>query len=534
MRSPAGGCLLVLLLAAGEAAAQTYQGNPDNYQTLLRQLRPGDTLVLAPGEYRRGLSLSKLCGQADRPIVIEGRPGAEPPVFPGRGGHNTFQLNGCSHLVLRHLKLDGRNIPAVHAVDARGGGHHVTLEGLVIVNHGATQQTCGLAANDGRHYWNWTVRGCTMIGPGTGMYLGNNGGSGGFSTALIENNLILDSVGYCIEFKVQNGRPEEAPEGPTVIRHNVFSKIKSESGGRDDGARPNLLVDPFPPSGRGSNDMYLVYGNFFYQNYESDALFQGTGNVALYSNVMVNEKGSRHAVHIQAHNGRNRKVRVFFNTIVAGGNGIRVGSTEGEDHHVFGNAVFAGRPLGLSGSVKAAGNVTGSCEDAARHLAAPFAALGELDLHPKPGALAGAGFDASAVRDLPDWNLDFDGAKRTAAVCGAYAGAAGPDSWKLARARKDRAPAAAPAPAEPPPVAAKPPAPAEKESPPPPPPASSAPPPPARPPTPEEICRGWLSLAKSYQKMGMTEEANEYFRKIIAACPDSACAAEARQELPRR
>jgi hypothetical protein len=434
-------------------------------------------------------------------------------------------ISRCSHLVLRQVTLEGRTHPGCHAINASGGGHDVTLEGLTIVNHGATQQCCGLAANDGRHYWNWTVRGCTISAVGTGMYLGNDGGKGGFSTALIENNVILDTVGYNIEFKVQKDRPDEVPEGPTIIRNNVFSKLKSASGGRDDGARPNLLVDPFPASGRGSKDIYLVYGNFFYQNYESDALFQGTGNIAFYNNVLVNDRGAKHAIHIQGHNGRNRKVRVFFNTIVAQGNGVRLNSTEGDDQVVFGNAIFAGRALSLARGVKSADNFTGSYQDAAKHLAAPFGQLGELDLRPRPGALGGPAPDVSSVKGLEAWDLDFDGARRTTSVRGAYAvaaGASGPH-WKLARATKSAASPEAPKPApkpepEPGPVAE---------------PEPKPPPPPPKPRTPDEICRSWLSLGRSYARMGMKDKARAYFQRVIDEYPDSKHARTARAELAR-
>ena len=51
--------------------------------------------------------------------------------------------------------------------------------------------------------------------------------------------------------------------------------------------------------GRGAEDDYAIYGNFFYQN-RNEALFQGEGNVALYGNLFVNDYGD--AVRIQPHN----------------------------------------------------------------------------------------------------------------------------------------------------------------------------------------------------------------------------------------
>ena len=53
-------------------------------------------------------------------------------------------------------------------------------------------------------------------------------------------------------------------------------------------ARPSLLVGHFPLTGAGRNDVYEIYGNFFWQN-PTEALFQGEGNIALYDNVFVND-----------------------------------------------------------------------------------------------------------------------------------------------------------------------------------------------------------------------------------------------------
>ena len=56
--------------------AAVIEANPSNYQAMLRRLKPGDTLNLAPGTYRR-LYLSRLNGTPDSWITITG---------PRRGG----------------------------------------------------------------------------------------------------------------------------------------------------------------------------------------------------------------------------------------------------------------------------------------------------------------------------------------------------------------------------------------------------------------------------------------------------------------
>ncbi|HOX08694.1 MAG TPA: right-handed parallel beta-helix repeat-containing protein [Planctomycetota bacterium] len=68
------------------------------------------------------------------------------------------------------------------------------------------------------------------------------------------------------------------------------------------------------------------------------------------------------------------------------------------------------------------------------------------------------------------------------------------------------------------------------------PPAVVAAPPPSPPPpvrTPEQICQGWLSMARNYKNAGMTEEAVRCLNKIIQGYPDSQWAAQAKEELKK-
>lgn len=156
------------------------------------------------------------------------------------------------------------------------------------------------------------------------MYLGNSKGDMPFIGGLIEHNLVINSLGYNVQIKHQFAhrypRLRDMPTGDrvTTIRHNVFSKSGNSAVGRY--ARPNLLVGAFPDTGAGSGDRYEIYGNFFYQN-PTEALFQGEGNLSFHHNVLVNTAGD--AIAIQPHKGRVRAVRVFNNTIVASGRGIR-------------------------------------------------------------------------------------------------------------------------------------------------------------------------------------------------------------------
>jgi hypothetical protein len=419
------GCALVLAAAAGAEAA-VINANPSNYRDVLANLAPGDTLMLASGTYTQGLPVDDLSGTASLPIKIVGADN-QSSVFVARDCCNTVQLQGAAYVEIRNLTLDGANIDGPFGVDARGNTHHITLENLRIINHGAEQQVVGISTKGPA--WNWIIRHNTIIGAGTGIYLGNSDGTQPFVAGIIEHNLIVDTIGYNIEIKHQEPRPTGIglPTGSsrTIIRHNVFSKRNNGSTG--DLARPNVLVGHFPLSGTGSSDRYEVYGNFFYEN-PTEALFQGEGNIALHDNLFVNSTGS--AVNIQPHNDAPRTVDVYHNTVIAIANGIRVtGGAAGFTQRIIGNAAFAATPVSGPNQLQ---NVTGTYAAAANELNAPFAALGSLDLFPKSGRLSGATIDLSTLAQYTDGTRDFNGRTRAGTFRGAYEGSGTNDGWRLA------------------------------------------------------------------------------------------------------
>jgi len=407
---------------AGGTGAQgrVIAADPSNYLALLRTLQPGDTLRLAAGTYdpaggAPGLPLFGLHGTAGRPITITGPEGGARPLLLGRAGYNTVRLADASHLVVRNLVIDGRDLGGA-GVAAQGLTHHITLENLVIRGVGSDQQVDGISTA-GAPAWNWVVRGNTIVGAGTGMYFGNSDGTHPFVAGLIERNLVRDTIGYNIQIKHQLPRPEGIglPAGPsrTIVRRNVFSKSANSATGPM--ARPNLLVGHFPTSGPGSDDLYEIYGNFFYRN-PTEALFQGEGNIAFYANVMFNDAGP--ALNIQPHNDLPRSISIFGNTVIASDSGIRVsGAAAGFAQRVFGNAVFAAVPL-AGGQQR--DNFTGSYASAAAVLVAPQPQPERFDAHPKAGALRGTPIDAIPAAGYTEFDRDFDGRPRDWTIRGAY------------------------------------------------------------------------------------------------------------------
>jgi hypothetical protein len=204
--------------------------------------------------------------------------------------------------------LDGANLGIDAAKAEWDGGlvHHITLEALTIIGQGIDQGVNGISTKTPAAFW--AIRNNVIIGAGTGMYLGNSDGNAPFIAGVIEENLVVNTVGYNVQIKHQRGRPalKDLPVSAqrTVIRGNVFSKAENASAGQM--ARPNLLLGHFPLEGPGSNEEYLVTGNVFYAN-PVESLMQAEGNVVGAGNLFINPAGN--AVSTQSHNGfpRHRK-----------------------------------------------------------------------------------------------------------------------------------------------------------------------------------------------------------------------------------
>lgn len=405
-------------------------------------------MLLAPGNYGvdaqgadtsspPGLPIFNLNGTANAPIVITGPETGPRPVLFGRNTHNTIRLANASYIVVRKLEVDGRGL-AGFGVATQGPAHDITIEDNHFHGLGGDQQIVGISTT-GQPTWNWIIRRNRIVGAGTGMYLGNSTGDSPFVNGLIENNLVIDSIGYCIQVKHQvvwTNIPAGMPTGKTttIIRNNVFAKSATSSTGAN--ARPNLLVGDCPPSGPGSTNGFAIYGNFFHRN-PTEALFQGEGNIAFYDNVMVADDA---AVRVQTHNGSVRDVFIFNNTVVSGGGSTAIavsGGIGGTAQKVLGNAVFSvGTPISVSGATASASqNATDSFANAAVHVNNPTGALGALDLFPKAGSAlrqAASPMISTGLDGFADWNRDFNATVRDFAYRGAYSGEGTNPGWRLA------------------------------------------------------------------------------------------------------
>jgi hypothetical protein len=404
--------------------------DPATYRSILPTLKPGDTLSLAPGLYAR-LDLDHLDGRRGHCITIAGPASGAPAVVQGAPGFDSVEITNSSYLVVKNLTIDSLGFAGTHGISAKGGlanvTHHIVIDGNRVVGADGSQQTDGISTKTPT--WGWIIRRNTVIGAGTALYLGNSPGDDPFIGGIIEDNLVMNPIGYCMEIKFQKMRPaiDGMPTAPatTIIRNNVFIK---NDGPSPDGDRPNLLVGGFPDTGPGSHDLYQIYGNFIFHN-PREALFQASGRVSFHDNILVD--GERAAAVFRDHDLPLKLARVYNNTVYSSQKGIYFGNKAAEAEFVVGNLVFAATPI--SGAiVNQRGNIVGAPSDAGRYVRAPSALLGSMDFFPLSGKATGPRLDLSSFAGDVDFDVDFNRMPKGPRFRrGAYAGDGTNPGWQL-------------------------------------------------------------------------------------------------------
>ncbi len=435
------------------ATGRIIPATPATFETKVPHLLPGDRLQLAAGTYKKTLDINGLNGTSAKPIVIMGMGNAT--LFIADDCCNTISLRKSAYIVIKNMKLDGLNINGPDGIKAEGNTpsnpnwtHHITIENVTIVNYANNQQQVAISTKCPSS--NWIIKNNSIDGAGTGIYLGNSDGTQPFVNGIIENNLIQNTIGYNIEVKHQiNGQRDLAEgvkagtnrSGKTIIRNNVFSKGQNSSTGEN--ARPNVLVGGFPGMGTGKNDYYEVYGNFFYNN-PVEALFQGTGNIMLYSNIFVNHANPSEfrTVYIAPHNGVSpQNVKIFHNTLWSNTStgGIRINSPNvNYRQYIVGNVAFvadASTAITASNTTTTflSDNITDSYTNAGNYLISATSDLDTLNLYPKAGQLkARVPIPRTPFKHNKAYDKDFNNNPYDWTYRGAYSGSGINKGWKLA------------------------------------------------------------------------------------------------------
>lgn len=441
MRTASFFMLALVLLGVGSVAhARDLEADPSTLASVLPTLQPGDTLRLAPGTYAGRIRITSLNGTEAMPIVIEGPADGSAVVEADSGPCcNMLELRDSSHVVLRSITFDGRDIDGAFGISAgptgAGGSgtrnivHHITVEDCTFVGFGGSNNHDAISTKTTT--WSWVLRRNVFDGAGLGAYFGDSNGGDPFIGGLIEHNAFLRCGGYCMQVKWQTPRPTDWPGMPTepqvtTIRHNVFHHGDETRFS----ARPSLLVGGFPSSGPGSDDRYEIYGNLFVHN-SREALLQASGRVSIHDNVFVDGDDSVPALVLRAHDLPLRQGWVYGNTFYTSGRAISVGTGD-QGTALVGNAIFAGMPS--SGTFdESRDNVVGDLAMAEGAFVSASFDIAEMDFHPAGAALMGSAIDLSSFAEDGAVGLDFECRDRGAPVWrGAYEGAEGASSWALA------------------------------------------------------------------------------------------------------
>jgi hypothetical protein len=340
-------------------------------------------------------------------------------------------------VAIKNLRVDSALVVAIDGVNSRGATHDILVENCTFVGQGSDQGTIAISTKG--FAWNWVIRGNTIIEAGTGLYLGSSNGDLQFVGGIIEGNLAMDTIGYNMEIKWQlpYTLPAGLDAGPhkTIIRNNVFIKSKPQAAWPPSvsaGARPNVLVGGFPTSGPGINDLYEVYGNFFYENMDGESLFQGSGRVALHDNVFVG--GDFRAMSLVNHDLPIKLAYVYNNTIYGHVTGIVVSGSQLQDSLVTGNLILADQ--GFSAPAQK-DNLVDTVANADSYVNQPSFVLGSMNFFPRPGRVTGPSLDLSKFTTETDYDRDFNGtAKGLFQFRGAYAGEGTNPGWVLRAEKK--------------------------------------------------------------------------------------------------
>ena len=158
-------------------------------------LKPGDTLRLAPGTYSR-LYINGLNGKPGR-LDHHQRTGIRSSRRHRRGGR--FQYCGDHEQQPRGDRNPAHRQPrhpGAFGISARGHEenltHDIRIEGNTFVGQNNGQQTDAISTKTPT--WGWIIRYNRIFGAGTGLYLGESDGTQPFIGGLIEHNLIQNTI----------------------------------------------------------------------------------------------------------------------------------------------------------------------------------------------------------------------------------------------------------------------------------------------------------------------------------------------------
>lgn len=140
------GALLPLLLTLDPCAAIAADHavrNTQEFTAALRAARPGDRILLAPGEYRGGIDHRGLRGEKNAPILIAAADPEKPPVIRASG--SGLHLISPAYVELRHLIIEGASGNGLNIDDGAGApAQHLLLSHITVRDIGPKGNSDGV------------------------------------------------------------------------------------------------------------------------------------------------------------------------------------------------------------------------------------------------------------------------------------------------------------------------------------------------------------------------------------------------------
>lgn len=138
---------VVLLLVAGflRGAEPVRVSDPGEFNRAVAAARPGDRILVAPGDYGNHFHFRGVHGSAKEPIIIVATDPDRPPRFTGRTA--ALHFSGASHLELGNLVITGaagNGLNIDDAGDPDRPSHHITLRNLRVHDIGPKGNVDGI------------------------------------------------------------------------------------------------------------------------------------------------------------------------------------------------------------------------------------------------------------------------------------------------------------------------------------------------------------------------------------------------------
>lgn len=401
--------------------AETIEANPpDDIESMIASLNPGDELILHDGMYVTNERFSiDIAGTESQPIIIRAADGESPHIHRPNASQNLIDIDSADWLVIRGIEFSGGS-----------AGIRISSARDLVFEDNEIYDTADVAfrMNDGGAvYERITVRNNHIHdtnGTGEGMYLGCNEDRCQMIDSLIEGNYVHNTDAG----SVSQGDGIEIKEGSygNIVRDNVIH----------DTNYPCILTY----STVGNGPANVIERNVMWNC--GDHAIQSAADATIRNNIILS--AGANGIAMQPHqNGSPSNLTVVHNTILQSSNdGISIRGATGSVV-VANNAVFAmsGRAIFVNGDmsmITMVGNVgEGSGVDAASFgdfVDASYAGTPPMNVFPTSGgALVGAGSTEHVVAD------DFNGTPRMGvADIGAYAFAEGGNpGWMIMPGFKD-------------------------------------------------------------------------------------------------